>query len=156
MKELAMRNPKQTFYLLSTLIIFTCLIPASAWARKNPFEKKGTFGFEYYGNFVTLNYLITCLGESYKPGHLTFRIDFEDTKGFDLSQQVVESECKLKDVRNNKVPGKVERISDSSIRILFPFDDDFKTDGKMKLYTVIRDYKLYQTFECDRSSITLK
>ena len=151
-----MNSHKRSTYLLSALILFTCLIPASAWARKNPLEKNGTFGFEYYGNFVTLNYSITCLGESYKPGNLTFRIELEDTKGFDLSRQVVESECKLKDVRNKKVAGKVERISDSSIRILFPFDEDFKLDGKMKLYTVIRDYKLYQTFECDRSSLTLK
>ena len=151
-----MRNHKPSTYLLSALIIFTCFMPASAWARKNPFEKKGTFGFEYYGNFVTMNYSITCLGKSYKPGNLTFQIDLEDTKGFDLSQLVVDSECKLKDVRNNKVSGKVERISDSSIRILFPFEGDFKLDGKMKLYTVIRDYKLYQTFECNDSSITLK
>ena len=141
-----MSASKKRTYLFSLFVVFAWVAAASAWAGNNPLEKRGTFGLSDYEAFVTLDYSILYLGESYKPGHLTFQIDLEDTKGFDLSQEVVESGCKLKDARNRKVAGEVERVSDSTIRILFPLGEGFKADGKVKLYTVIRDYKLLKTF----------
>jgi len=69
------------------LLIF--LVAATAVAKKNRYEKKGRFGLALGENFVTLDYVITYLNESYKPGHLTFRIDLEDAKGLDLAHEVV-------------------------------------------------------------------
>ncbi len=151
-----MSTSRKRTYLFSLFIVFAWVAATSAWAGNSPLEKRGTFGLSDYNNFVTLDYSILYLGESYKPGHLTFQIDLEDTKGFDLSQEVVESGCKLKDARNRKVAGKVERISESTIRILFPLDEDFKAYGKVKFYTVIRDYKLQKTFESYPSSVAVK
>ena len=142
--------------LVKLFAVFALLTVTSARAEKNPFEKKGTFGFEYYGNFVTMSYVVTYLGESYKPGNLAFQIDLDDNKGFDLSREVVESECALKDARNHKVPGTVERVSDTSVKILFPYDEGFKADGRVKLYTLIRDYKLLKTFKETPSSVAIK
>jgi len=149
------KNSKATI-LFSLFVLFAWVTATSAWAGKNQLEQRGRFGITYYDNFITLEYSITYLGDSFKPGHLSFQFDFEDTKGFDLSREVVESECKLKNVRNQKLSGKVERVSDDSFRIHFPFGEDFKKDGKMKLYAVIRDYKLMKTFGQHRSSYASK
>ena len=151
-----MSKSKKRTYLFSWFAVLACVAATSAWAGKDTLEKRGTFGLSNYETFVTLDYSITFLGESYKPGHLSFQIDLEDTKGFDLSYEVVESECKLKNAGKQKVAGKVERISDSTIRILFPLGEDFKTDGTLKLYTVIRDYKLQKTFSSYPSSVAVK
>ena len=151
-----MSKSRKSTYLFSWFVVLACVAATSAWAGKDPFEKRGTFGLSHYEDFVTLDYSITFLGESYKPGHLTFQIDLEDTKGLDLSYEVVESECKLKDAGNRKVAGKVERVSDSTIRILFPLGEDFNTEGRLKLYTVIRDYKLQKTFSSYPSSVAVR
>ena len=126
------------------LLIF--LLATTAVAKKNRFEKKGRFGLALGESFVTLNYVITYLNESYKPGHLTFRIDLEDSKGLDLAHEVIESECKLRNSKKQILTGKVERRSQTSIYLLFPLDDKFKKTKKLIFYAVIRDYKLKKTF----------
>ncbi|MBN2290196.1 MAG: hypothetical protein JXQ83_12755 [Candidatus Glassbacteria bacterium] len=151
-----MSKHRRAASLAAALSVFMLLSAGIAQAEKTPFEKKGTFGFDYHGSFVTLSYTITYLGESARPGSLTFQIDLEDSKGFSLSQEVKESECVLKDARNDKVAGTVEMVSDSRIRIHFPYDEEFKADGRVKLYTVIRDYKLMKTFREAPSSVAIK
>ena len=116
-------------------------------AKKNPYEQKGRFGLAIGESFVTLNYIITYLNETHKAGHLAFKIDLEEAKGLDLEQEVVESECKLKNAKKQIISGKVERRSDTSIILLFPLDDNFKKTSKMTVYTVIRDYKLKKNFK---------
>ncbi|HUU29787.1 MAG TPA: hypothetical protein VM123_18445 [archaeon] len=150
-----MSKIKQAGYLLSFFFILAGLTATSVWAKKSQFEKKGNFGVTVYGNYVNLSYLITYLGESYKPGKLTFQMELEDPKGFDLFQETVESECKLKNFKNQQLPGKIERVTDKSIRMIFPMDEGFETTGKIRLYAVIRDYKLLQTFKQLPSSVAL-
>ena len=134
------------FFRAAGFLILVCLTATHALAKKNPYEQKGRFGLAIGESFVTLNYIITYLNETHKAGHLAFKIDLEEAKGLDLEQEVVESECKLKNAKKQIISGKVERRSDTSIILLFPFDDNFKKTSKMTVYTVIRDYKLKKNF----------
>ena len=134
------------FFRAAGFLIIVCLTATNAVAKKNPYEQKGRFGLAIGESFVTLNYIITYLNETHKAGHLAFKIDLEEAKGLDLEQEVVESECKLKNAKKQIISGKVERRSDTSIILLFPLDDNFKKTSKMTVYTVIRDYKLKKNF----------
>ena len=135
------------FFRAAGFLILVCLTATNAVAKKNPYEQKGRFGLAIGESFVTLNYIITYLNETHKAGHLAFKIDLEEAKGLDLEQEVVESECKLKNAKKQIISGKVERRSDTSIILLFPLDDNFKKTSKMTVYTVIRDYKLKKNFK---------
>ena len=135
------------FFRAAGFLILICLTAGTATAKKNPYEQKGRFGLAIGENFVTLNYIITYLNETHKPGHLAFQIDIEESKGLDLEQEVVESECKLKNAKKQIVSGKLERKSDTRIILLFPLDENFKKTKKMTIYTVIRDYKLKKNFK---------
>ena len=135
------------FFRAAGFLIIVCLTATNAVAKKNPYEQKGRFGLAIGESFVTLNYIITYLNETHKAGHLAFKIDLEEAKGLDLEQEVVESECKLKNAKKQIISGKVERRSDTSIILLFPLDDNFKKTSKMTVYTVIRDYKLKKNFK---------
>ncbi len=135
------------FFRAAGFLILVCLTATHAVAKKNPYEEKGRFGLAVGESFVTVNYVITYLDETYKAGYLAFKIDLEEAKGLDLEQEVVESECKLKNAKKQIISGKVERRSDTSIILLFPLDDNFKKTSKMTVYTVIRDYKLKKNFK---------
>lgn len=105
-------------------------------------EKKGSFGVVVHDNFVKFSYVITYLGESYKEDHFTFRLDFEDNKGYDLPSEIEEEETILKDRRKKALQGKVERKSVRSAMLLFPKNNDEPLKGRATLYTVILGYKL--------------
>ncbi|MBN2288845.1 MAG: hypothetical protein JXQ83_05885 [Candidatus Glassbacteria bacterium] len=124
-----------------------CLIAATATAKKNPYEQKGRFGIVIHDNFVTLDYVITYLDETHKPDHLAFRLDIQDAKGLDLAYEVAEEECLLKNARKQTLEGKVERINNTTVILLFPYDENFQKTKKLTLYTVIRDYKLKKDFK---------
>ncbi|HUU28663.1 MAG TPA: hypothetical protein VM123_12705 [archaeon] len=130
------------FFAVTAIIFAFC---ASTLAAKD-IEKKGSFGVVIHENFVKFNYVITYLGDSYKENFIAFRLDFEDNKGYDMPNEIKESETILKNIKNKSIQGKVERQSASSAVLLFPLNEDFTLSGKAKLYTVIIGYKLKKDF----------
>ena len=108
-------------------------------------EKKGSFGLVINDNFVKFSYIITHLGESYKEGHISFQIDFDDNKGYDLASEIDEAATKLKAGKKDIV-GKVEIKSASSAVLLFPIEKEDDLKGTVKLYSNIMGYKLQKNF----------
>lgn len=110
-------------------------------------EQKGSFGVVISENFVKFNYVLSYLGESAQPDHVSFRISFDDTKGYNLAAEIDEAQTSLKNVRNQTISGKVERESASSAVLMFPKDESFALKGKIRFYTVIKGYKLNRSFD---------
>jgi len=130
------------FASLAAILTFCSLLLGA-----NKLERKGSFGVVINNNFVHFSYVLTYLGESYKEGYIAFRLDFEDNKGFDLTSEIDESETVLKNLRNQKLKGKIERKTASTAVILFPKKEDYKLSGKTRLTTSVMGYKLRKTFK---------
>ena len=131
------------FFAIITIILALC--PSTLEARN--IVKKGKFGVARNDNFVTFSYVLTYLGDSYKEGHVAFRLDFKDNKGYDLASEIDTTETFLKKFKGISIQGKVERRSLNSAVLLFPVEEGFILKGKINLYTVILGYKLRKTFK---------
>jgi hypothetical protein len=134
------------FFKAIGFLLLIALAVSPVLAKKNPFEKKGTISLLINDRIVSLKYVVTCLEESHKPGHIAFRFDVEDTKGLDLGYEIKESECVLKNAKKQTLEGKVEIRSENSLILLFPLEESFKKTRKLTLYTLIRDYKFKKSF----------
>jgi len=130
-------------FFMAVALLMACSV-SSIDAKQ--IEKKGSFGVVAHQNFVKFSYVITYLGDIYKEDNFTFRLDFEDNKGYDIINEIDEKETILKNRKNETFQGIVEKKSESSVILLFPKKDDKPLKGKTTLYTVIMGYKLKKAF----------
>lgn len=139
--------PMKYFWTKYSWSVVFCLAIAVNAFSADSVEKKGSFGVVVRENFVKFSYVLTYLGNAYKEDHIAFQIDFDDSKGYDISNEIDENETILKDGRNNTIQGKVERKTASSSILIFPVEKTDDLKGQAKLYTRIMGYRLKQTFK---------
>ena len=129
--------------LLSTVLL-TLAVAGYAFAADEVSEK-GSFGVVINQNFVTFSYVATYMGKAATDGHVAFKLDFKDNKGYDVPSEIEEDETFLKAGRN-EIKGKTERESPNSVILLFPMPDGEDLEGSVILYTKIFGSKLKKKF----------
>ena len=135
------------FWMRYCWLVVFCLATAANVFSADSVEKKGSFGVVVRENFVKFSYVLTYLGNAYKEDHISFQLDFDNSKGYDISNEIDENETIIKDGRNNTIQGKVERKTSSSSILVFPVGNTEDLKGQAKLYTRIMGYRLKQTFK---------
>ncbi|MBW7995301.1 MAG: hypothetical protein FVQ81_01770 [Candidatus Glassbacteria bacterium] len=109
-------------------------------------SEKGSFGVVINQNFVFFSYVLTYIGDSETAeGHVAFFLEFKDNKGYDIPNEVDDTETYLK-IGVKKITGKAERKSSESVMLLFPLEDGQKLKGRVTVYTRIFDSKLKKRF----------
>jgi len=129
----------------SLLAVAMCVLFAGSLLAQEK-EMKGSFGVVIAENFVKFNYTITFLGDSYQGNNLAFRLNFDDTKGFNLCSEINESETQLRNLKNQTLPGKVQREGAGSAVLIFANDGSFDMKSKTKIQTEVKGVKLKKDF----------
>ena len=108
-------------------------------------SEKGSFGVVINQNFVTFSYVATYMGKNSEDGSVSFELDFKDNKGYDVPSEIEEEETRLKAGRQ-EIQGKTERVSPTTVKLIFELPDGEDLEGRVTLYTRIFGSKLKKNF----------